>query len=243
MPNLKAKTLHCTRKLFAPTALLGAVLLFSSCSPSPVPATAEPILPEPAAVTAAPVTPTPVPSTPAPNMPAALLENPCGGPPVLVPTPAADPGYTRLGPSTGLHVTGKIQLLDLATYRLRVTGLVEHPLELTYDQIRCLPKLQARPLLVCPGFFEDDATWAGTPIADVLDLVGVQTGAQRVEFVSADGYKTSLSLEKAFDRTNFLAYEWQGEPLPRLHGFPLRVVIPTAQGNQWTKWLVEMRVE
>ena len=231
--------MHCTRKLFALTALLGAVLLFSSCSPSPVPATAEPIVAEPATVTA-----TPVPPTPALNMPAALPEeNPCSVPPVLVPTPAADPGYTRLDPSTGLHVTGKMQLLDLATYRLRVTGLVEHPLELTYDQIRCLPKVQARPLLVCPGFFEDDATWAGTPIADVLDLAGVQTGAQRVGFISADGYKTSLSLEKAFDRTNFLAYEWQGEPLPRLHGFPLRVVIPTAQGNQWTKWLVEMRVE
>jgi DMSO/TMAO reductase YedYZ molybdopterin-dependent catalytic subunit len=48
---------------------------------------------------------------------------------------------------------------------------------------------------------------------------------------------------EAFDRANFLAYEWEGEPLPRLHGFPLRVVIPSAQGNQWTKWLVEIRVQ
>ena len=169
-------------------------------------------------------------------------ENPCGVPPVIVPTPGHDPGYARLDLPTGLHVTGKMQLLDLVTYRLHVTGRVEHPLELTYDEIRCLPKVEASPELVCSGLFVDEATWAGVPIADVLGLAGVQDGAQSVNFMSADGYTTSLELEQAFDRANFLAYEWEGQPLPRLHGFPLRVVIPGALGNQWTKWVVEMEV-
>jgi len=92
-------------------------------------------------------------SAPTPTLPAAVAGNSCNVPPIVVPTPANDPGYTHLDPSTGLHVTGKMQLLDLATYHLRVTGLVERPLELTYDQIRCLPKVQASPLLICPGFF------------------------------------------------------------------------------------------
>jgi DMSO/TMAO reductase YedYZ molybdopterin-dependent catalytic subunit len=217
--------------------LVAAVVLLSSCAPL-----------------AARTPPTPTPQTPVgdgekPSLPAptrtALLAgtpNPCGLPPIVVPTPAADPGYTELDPSTGLHVTGKMQLLDPATYRLRVTGRVERPLELTYDEIRCLPKVQASPELICPGFFVDKATWAGVPIVDVLGLAGVQDGAQSVTFVSADGYSTSLALEEAFDRANFLAYEWEAQPLPRLHGFPLRVVIPGAQGNQWTKWVVEMVV-
>jgi DMSO/TMAO reductase YedYZ molybdopterin-dependent catalytic subunit len=136
-----------------------------------------------------------------------------------------------------------VQLIDPVAYRLRVTGKVQPPLELAYDEIRCLPRVQASPVLNCPGFFVDEATWAGTPIAEVLALTQVQEGASTVEFVSADGYKTSLPLEKAWDRANFLAYEWEGEPLPRLHGFPLRVVIPDAQGNQWTKWLVEISVQ
>jgi DMSO/TMAO reductase YedYZ molybdopterin-dependent catalytic subunit len=208
-----------------------------SCAPSPVSTTPESI-PQPSAVdTEASSLPTPTPTPPV-----AAAGDSCNLPPIIVPTPANDPGYARLDPSTGLHVTGKVQLLDLATYRLRVTGLVEHPLELTYDQIRCLPKVQASPLLVCPGFFQDQATWAGVPIADVLALAGVQEGAEQVQFVSADGYATSLSLEEALDQANFLAYEWEGQPLPRLHGFPLRVVIPTAEGNQWTKWVVEIRV-
>jgi DMSO/TMAO reductase YedYZ molybdopterin-dependent catalytic subunit len=169
--------------------------------------------------------------------------NPCGAPTIVVPTPGHDPGYARLDLPTGLHVTGKMQILDLATYRLRVTGRVEHPLELTYDEIRCLPKVEASPELICPGLFVDEATWAGVPIADVLDLAGVQDGARSVKFVSADGYTTSLELEQALDRANFLAYDWEGQPLPRLHGFPLRVVIPGAQGSQWTKWVVEMVVQ
>ena len=186
-----------------------------------------------------------VPSLPMPTATTTVADsgNPCGLPPIVVPTPAHDPGYTRLDPSTDLHVTGKMQLLDLVSYRLRVTGRVERPLELTYDEIRCLPKVQASPELVCPGFFVDNATWAGVPIADVLDLAGLQEGVELVRFVSADGYSTSLTLEQALDRANFLAYEWEGQPLPRLHGFPLRVVIPGAQGNQWTKWVVEIVVQ
>jgi DMSO/TMAO reductase YedYZ molybdopterin-dependent catalytic subunit len=161
----------------------------------------------------------------------------------VAPTPAENPGYTGLDRSTGLHVTGSLQLIDPVTYRLRVTGKVEPPLELTYDQIRCLPRVHASPVLNCPGYFLDQATWAGTPIAEILALTEVQEGATSIELVSADGYKTTLPLEMARDRTNFLAYEWEGEPLPRLHGFPLRVVIPDAEGNQWTKWLVEMNVQ
>jgi DMSO/TMAO reductase YedYZ molybdopterin-dependent catalytic subunit len=242
--------------------LAGAVLLWScavpeaSPTPEPVPPTATvgseapaqvtpevSSTPEPVPPTATARVETPTPPEPTPTTLQVDPGNPCGLAPVVAPTPAQDPGYTRLDRSTGLHVTGSMQLIDPVTYRLRVAGKVEPPLELTYDEIRCLPKVQASPVLNCPGFFVDEATWAGTPIAEILALTQVQEGASTLEFVSADGYKTSLPLEMAQDRANFLAYEWEGEPLPRLHGFPLRVVIPGAQGNQWTKWLVEINVE
>lgn len=209
----------------------------------PVPTSPLPTITE----SAVPVTLDEATATPSPTLPPATTEategNPCGIAPIMAPTPASDPGYNRLDPSTGLHVTGKMQLIDLDTYRLRVTGRVERSLELTYDQIRCLPKVEASPDLECPGFFIDrGVTWAGVPIADVLDLAGVQGGAREIEFVSADGYKTSLELEKALDRANFLAYEWEGEPLPRLHGFPVRAVLPGLHGSRWAKWVVEIVV-
>ena len=71
--------------------------------------------------------------------------------------------------------------MDLESYRLRVTGRVERLLELTYDELHCLPKVRRRAKLVCPGFFVDEATWAGAPIGEMLALAGVQEGATRMK--------------------------------------------------------------
>jgi DMSO/TMAO reductase YedYZ molybdopterin-dependent catalytic subunit len=167
----------------------------------------------------------------------------CSLSPVIAPTAAPNPGQTERDPSTGLHVTGKVQMLDLETYRLRVTGLVDHPLALSYDQIRCLPRIEDRPLLTCPRTFQDRATWAGASLTELLAHAGVQDGAEKVQFVSADGFRATLSLERALQPDSFLAYEWEGEPLPRLHGFPLRAVLPAEIGFYWVKWLVEIHVQ
>jgi DMSO/TMAO reductase YedYZ molybdopterin-dependent catalytic subunit len=224
------------RKIFI-LALTAAVVLLGGCGSLAVPT---PLAP--ATQTPVPTKKTPSPPAPTPSPTTARLLDSCDLPPVVAPTPAPDPGYARLDPSTGLHVTGKTQILDLDTYRLKVQGLVDRPLALTYDQIRCLPRVEAAPDLICPGVFIDHARWAGTPIAEILALAGVQGDASEVQFVSADGYTRLLSLQTALDPANFLAYEWNGEPLPRLHGFPLRVVIPEGMGNQWVKWVIEINV-
>ncbi len=142
----------------------------------------------------------------------------------------------------GLHMTGKPQRIDLATYRLKVTGRVEHLLSLTYDQLRCLPRLTANPDLVCPGDFVDEATWTGVPLKVIVELAGVHREATQLTLISADGYQVTLPLELATADGNFLAYELKGKPLPVQHGFPLRAVFPTLQGSKWIKWLLEIRI-
>jgi len=167
----------------------------------------------------------------------------CVLPTVVAPTPPAEvPGYTQLDPDTGLHMTGKPQQIDLESYRLQVTGKVDHPLSLTYDDLRCLPKVAATTTLTCPGFFVDEATWAGVPLRDVLALVGVQDGVFGLRLIGGDGYSTSVPLATALSETSLLAYEWEGEPLPILHGFPVRAVLPGEPGSSWAKWLVEIKV-
>ena len=161
---------------------------------------------------------------------------------VLPPTPSKIPGYTEVDPSTGLHVTGAIQEINLEQYRLEVTGKVKHPLSLGYDEIRCMTRVAARPPLVCPGFFTDIASWAGVPLKYVLALAEVQAGATGIRLIGADNYSASLSMSIAAAEGNFLAYEWEGKALPRLHGFPLRAVLPGLEGNQWVKWLVRIEV-
>lgn len=167
----------------------------------------------------------------------------CRPKPIAVPPwPKATLRPNELDYDTGLHMTGTAQRIDLETYRLKVTGLVDHPLSLTYDELRCLPKVTDAPNLVCVGVFEDVATWSGVPIKDVLELAGVQKGATNLTLVSADGYEVNFDLDEARGDGNFLAYELYGKPLPVQHGFPLRAVFPGKVGAFWLKWLVEIRI-
>lgn len=164
--------------------------------------------------------------------------------PVDVPIlPDTIPGYTQLDPVAQLHVTGVAQVIDLASYSLKITGRVTKPLNLKYDDLRCMPKIQARPTLVCPGFFEDTASWSGVPLKYVLNLANMQEGASHIRLVSADGYATLVPIIDALSDKNFLAYELKNEPIPILHGFPVRAVFPDLQGNKWVKWLVGIEVQ
>jgi DMSO/TMAO reductase YedYZ molybdopterin-dependent catalytic subunit len=173
----------------------------------------------------------------------ALPTQSCAREAVVVPTGAPLPeSYDGLDLSTGLHVTGRAPSIDLETYRLSVTGKVDNPLSLDYAELRCMPKVRTRCPLVCPGTFTDTATWAGVPIEHVLEQAQVQPGASSLVFVSADGYSTLVYLDDVRASQGFLAYEWEGEPLPILHGFPVRVVLPGLDGNKWAKWLVRIEV-
>ena len=168
----------------------------------------------------------------------------CAITPIIVPTlPDSIPAYGVLDKSAGLHITGSAQTIDPVSYRLIISGLVEHPLSLTYDDLRCMEKITATPRLVCPGEFEDTATWSGVALKMLLEQAGVEETAKEIILISADGYKTTVSLEDALKEDNFLAYELNGQPIPVLHGFPVRAVFPALDGYDWVKWLVEIRVE
>jgi DMSO/TMAO reductase YedYZ molybdopterin-dependent catalytic subunit len=164
--------------------------------------------------------------------------------PILTPTlPATIPGYAEVDPATGLHMTGTPQVIDPATYRLRVEGKVSNELSLSYDDLRRLPQMTATPTLNCPDTFVDIATWSGVPLGTILTMAGLKPEATKIRMDAADGYSFTLGLEDALRPENFLAYEWEGQPLPVLHGFPLRAVIPSKAGAAWVKWLTAIVVE
>jgi len=150
--------------------------------------------------------------------------------------------FAELDPTTGLHVTGRAQEIDPLSYRLVITGAVETPLSLTLDELRCLPRVEQRCDLVCPETFIDTATWAGARLRDVLALAGPPEQIASIRLIGADGYGSWLSPSIALADDSLLAYEWSGEPLPVLHGFPLRGVFPDAPGHMWVKWLVRIEI-
>jgi DMSO/TMAO reductase YedYZ molybdopterin-dependent catalytic subunit len=233
------------KKLFAFFLLF---LFLSACSAVPSATPAAGIPPTIAATItatlppAATITPTQSPtSAPTPTQAAGQACNPQ---PIVVPTrPPITPQTNQLDETTGLHMTGIVQQLDLATYRLKVSGKVDHPLSLTLDELRCLPKVTSSPVLACGYFFKDIVSWSGTPILEVLKLAGVQAGAKTIILTGADEYTASIALEDALKPQNYLAYEWEGQSVPILHGFPLRAVFPDFGGWAWVKWLVGIEVK
>ena len=144
----------------------------------------------------------------------------------------------------GLHVTGQPIDIDIDTYRLRVSGIVETPLSLSLTEIQDMEAQREFVTLVCPGFFIDEGHWTGVKIGDLLSLARIKEGATRVTFVSADGgYSANLTVEEVMGEGMLIAYSFEDKPLSRVHGYPLRVVAKDQQGNRWVKWLGEIIVQ
>ncbi len=121
--------------------------------------------------------------------------------------------------------------------------MVANPLSLTHDELHCMPRREVRALLVCPGFFEDEATWAGVPLDYILDMATISPDATAIMLHGADGYTARLELDVIRDgNRHILAYRWEDEPLPALHGFPLRAVLPAQPDSKWVTWLLEIEV-
>jgi DMSO/TMAO reductase YedYZ molybdopterin-dependent catalytic subunit len=219
--------------------ILSVAILIAGCSAQPVilPPTSTVIPTHPPAPTLTPTSE----ATPANTLVA--ITSSCGLAPIVAPTMAPNPGFNALDTASGLHMTGHPATVDLNSYRLVVTGLVDHPLSLTYDELRCMPKVTADLTLTCPQVFEDRATWSGVQLKYILALAGIQSAAKVIVLVAADKFQNQMYLTDALKEGNFLAYEQEGQPLPVLHGFPLRGVFPGMPGSNWVKWLVEIRVK
>jgi len=224
-----------SRRAVLVATLQAAATLVACTMPLP-----EPLLtsaPSPADDQGSPLTPD-VPRITASQVPRCARSLPAVVPPTRIPYP----GYAQQEPETGLHVTSGALSVDLPTYRLLVSGLVNQPLSLSYDDLRCLPKVEAEVELVCPGYFVDHARLAGPTLASVIELAAPRPDAARITLTSGNGYFTDLRLEEVQGEENFLAYEWRGEPLPASHGFPLRAALPGKPGSAWVKWLGEIRL-
>jgi len=145
-------------------------------------------------------------------------------------------------PVEELHHTGRTQEYDLDTYRLVVDGLVENPLSLSYDEVLSFPQVTETVLLICPGFFWDNAEWTGTPLSLILEEAGLSPDASTVRLTAGDGYSQNLSLEEAMADGVFLAYEVNGGTLPPDHGYPIRLVARHQFGSRWVKWVERIEV-
>ncbi len=126
-----------------------------------------------------------------------------------------------------------------SAWRLRVSGLVERPFEVTYDELVAMPPTAlTRDFQCVTGWRVPDVAWRGVRLADLLDRAGVADGATALRFTSFDGvYTESLSLEQARRDDVLVAYEMLGGPVTREHGGPVRLYVAPMYGYKSIKWL------
>ncbi|GMU40055.1 MAG: oxidoreductase [Chloroflexota bacterium] len=139
--------------------------------------------------------------------------------------------------------------VDVSTWRLRVTGLVDAPFEITFDELAEMATLNEAVTLVCVsnevgGNLAGNAVWLGVPLTAILGRAGVRREATQIVGRSVDGFTVGFPTAVLADgRPAMVAIGMNGEPLPADHGFPARLVVPGLYGYvSATKWLQEIEL-
>jgi DMSO/TMAO reductase YedYZ molybdopterin-dependent catalytic subunit len=140
-----------------------------------------------------------------------------------------------------------VPAIDVDGWRLTIDGDVERELELDFDELAAMPLIERDITLTCVsnevgGTYVGGARWLGVPLTDLLDQVGVGDRADQLLSTAVDGFTISTPLGVALDgRDAMVAIGMNGEPLPRDHGFPARLVTPGIYGFVGaTKWLTKL---
>jgi DMSO/TMAO reductase YedYZ molybdopterin-dependent catalytic subunit len=139
--------------------------------------------------------------------------------------------------------------IDPADWSVRIHGMVDHEVTLSYDELVRRPRHEIWMTLNCVsnpvgGNLISNAWWTGTRLQDLLDEAGVRPGADAVKQTSDDGWTCGTPLSALTDdRGAMLAYAMNGEPLPIEHGFPVRTLVPGLYGYvSACKWVRDIEV-
>ncbi|MCT0218698.1 molybdopterin-dependent oxidoreductase [Synechococcus sp. CS-1329] len=132
--------------------------------------------------------------------------------------------------------------LDPGSYRLRVEGLVNRPLQLDLAALAALPQQSVTMRHVCVEGWAAIVTWSGVRLADVLNLAEISPLGGYVEIESADQYFESWDRASAIHPQTLLATAMNRAPLPVANGAPVRLATPIKLGYKLSKWVTRLRV-
>jgi len=135
------------------------------------------------------------------------------------------------------------QFIDIETYSLKISGLVENPVEYSYDELIDSNQHYKKVItLYCVQGWEVTILWEGLLVSDLLAEAAVLPEAQVIIFHAYDGYTTSLPLDYIIDNDILLAHKMNGLILPPERGFPFELAAESRWGYKWIKWVTEIEL-
>ncbi len=133
---------------------------------------------------------------------------------------------------------GSVPRVDLARWDFRVWGDVDSPFTLTWEQLRALPRKTVETDIHCVTRWSKlGTTWEGVPIQEILSLAQLRPSARFVVAHAEQGYTANLPLEVLDDDDVLLADTFDGKPLEKEHGWPLRLIVPKRYFWKSAKWI------
>ncbi len=133
---------------------------------------------------------------------------------------------------------GPVPRFDPRTWDFRITGLVESPVRLTWDEFTRLPMQQVTADMHCvTRWSRFDVKWEGVPFGEVMKLASIKSAAKYVMVHAKNGYTANVPLEDLSRPTTLFVLKHNGEPLTADHGYPVRLVVPHLYAWKSVKWL------
>ena len=175
----------------------------------------------------------------------------------FLPPPPPDPALTIPGLSKLITPNAEFYRIDTAivvpnvsveTWRLQIDGMVNNPLEFTYNELTSRPVFELDDTISCVsnevgGNLVGNARWLGIRLDDLIKEAAPHSSADQVMGHSTDGFTAGFPLAALDGRDAMIAFGMNGEPLPLDHGFPARIIVPGLYGYvSATKWLTRIEL-
>jgi DMSO/TMAO reductase YedYZ molybdopterin-dependent catalytic subunit len=159
----------------------------------------------------------------------------------LAPT-YSDSAITRPFPFNAYYDLDQAPVVDPATYKLEISGLVDNKKPWTLEELHALPEVSQITRHVCVEGWSAIGSWQGARLSDFLKRIGADTRAKYIWFHCAEGYTNTVDMTTLLHPQTQMSFKFDHKLLPRAYGFPMKIRTPTKLGFKQPKYVVAMEV-
>ncbi len=159
----------------------------------------------------------------------------------LAPT-YSEADITRPFPFNAYYSLNEAPVVDPATYKLELAGMIENKKPWTLQELHALPEVSQITRHVCVEGWSAIGSWQGAVLSDFLKRIGADTRAKYIWVKCAEGYTNTIDMATALHPQTQMTFKYDHKLLPRAYGFPMKIRMPTKLGFKQPKYVVAMEV-